>query len=179
MFACLCRLPTGFHGMYLFFLKYPGTRTLLSSADIFSKQGAWACLHCSGLLQLLTWLDPALLWSLKNENSFYCKLRWIDLKTKQTKRTCSIYSLLLTHLKEHTDLPSLTPQNMNVFRTYFLTTFSLNILGKTLWRVLLKKGQRAGNFSLEKHTCFSGDPPCSPVLQALEVLSWLQYSLAI
>lgn len=58
-------LQTGFLGLYLFFFKYPGTRTSLSSLDIFSKQGAQACLHCSGLLQLLTWLDHAPLWSLK------------------------------------------------------------------------------------------------------------------
>lgn len=54
-------LQTGFLGMYLLFFKYPGTRTSLSAADIFSKQGAQACLHCSGLLQLLTRLDHALL----------------------------------------------------------------------------------------------------------------------
>lgn len=71
---------------------------------------------------------------LKNESSFYCKLRWNDLKTKQTQRTCSIYSLLLTHLKEHTDHPPLAPPNMNVFRTSFWTTSSLNILGKILWK---------------------------------------------
>lgn len=102
----------------------------------------------------LTWLDHALLRSHKNESSFYCKLHWNDLKTKQTKRTCSIYSLLLTHFKEHTDLPSLTPQNGNVFRMYFWTTFSLNILGKTLWRVLLQKHLWASNFGLKRHTFF-------------------------
>ena len=91
------------------------------------------------------------LWSHKNESSFYCKLRWNDLKTKQTKRTCSIYSLLLTHLKEHTGLPSCTPQNVNVFRMYCLTAFSLKVLGKILWRVLLRKELWAGNLGLRRH----------------------------
>lgn len=137
--------------MYLFFFKYPGTCTWLSSVDIFSKQGAQACLHCSGLLQLLSWLDHALLWSHKKES----KLQWNHLKAKQTKRTCSLYSLLLTRLKEHTDLSSLTLQNRDVFRTYFLATFCWNILGKTCPRVLLEKGLWAGDFGLEKPHFFS------------------------
>ena len=73
------------------------------------------------------------------------------MKTKQTKRTCSIYSLLLTHLKEHTGLPSCTPQNVNVFRVYCLTAFSLKVLGKILWRVLLRKELWAGNLGLRRH----------------------------
>lgn len=75
---------------------------------------ALACLHGSSLLQLLTWLDHAPLWSLKNESRFYCKLYQNDFKTKQTTRACSIYSLLLTHLKEHKGSPSLPPSKANV-----------------------------------------------------------------
>lgn len=75
---------------------------------------ALACLHGSSLLQLLTGLDHALLWSLKNESRFYCELYQNDFKTKQTTRACSIYSLLLTHLKEHKGSPSLPPSKTNV-----------------------------------------------------------------
>lgn len=65
------------------------------------------------LVAVLTWLDHALLWSLKNESRFYCKLYWNDFKTKQTTRACSIYSLLLAHLKEHKGSCSLMPSKTN------------------------------------------------------------------